>query len=359
MKAITATWMRGGTSKCWVFEWENLQVDGKTVDEVLLRLFGSPDSRQVDGVGGGTSTTSKAVIIKPSPDDDSDVHFTFAQVGIDEHRVDWGSNCGNCSATVAPYAIARGWVQPQTDETTVRAFNTNTDQTIIQKVATPGGVLPESGDQMIPGVPFPGLAVRLGFLDPAGRTTGHLLPTGNHKDVLDFAGQSIDSTLIDAGAPVVIVSAESLNLPNAQALTERTDLPDLLAKLDTLRREGAVTMGLVSTPAEAQRAIPKLAIVSPGSESGDEDLVVQMLSMGQPHPALPVTGSVALTMAAQEPGTVLHDLLTRDTSTGLALNTPAGMVQTWIDTDQGVPTVGTLRTARTLANATLPLPDTW
>jgi 2-methylaconitate cis-trans-isomerase PrpF len=359
MVAIAATWMRGGTSKCWVFEWENLQVDSKTVDEVLLRLFGSPDPRQVDGVGGGTSTTSKAVIIKQSPDSDSDVHFTFAQVGIEEHRVDWGSNCGNCSATVAPYAIARGWVQPQPGETTVRAFNTNTEQIVIQKIATPHGVLPDSGDQLIPGVPFPGVAVRLGFLDPAGRTTGTLFPTGNRKDVLEFAGQTIDGTLIDAGAPAVIVSAKSLDLPNAQALMSRSDLPRLLAQLDTLRREGAVKMGLVSSPAEAERAIPKLAIISPPSHGIDEDLVVQMLSMGQPHPAVPVTGSVALTMAAQEPGTVLHDLLTRDASSGLALNTPAGMVQTWIETDQGIPTVGTLRTARTLAHASLPLPHAW
>jgi 2-methylaconitate cis-trans-isomerase PrpF len=145
MYKIPAAWMRGGTSKCWVFEWDNLQVPGKSVDEVLLRLFGSPDHRQIDGVGGGTSTTSKAVILSRSLSEGADVDYTFAQVAIDEQKVDWGSNCGNCSAVVAPYAIQRGWVVPDGEVTTVRTLNTNTDQLILQKVPTPDGKLQEPG----------------------------------------------------------------------------------------------------------------------------------------------------------------------------------------------------------------------
>ena len=156
MDQVPAVWMRGGTSKCWVFLEEDLQHPTLTVDEVLLRLFGSPDSRQVDGVGGGTSTTSKAVILRRSDRPGVDVDYTFAQVGITEPRVDWGSNCGNCSAVVAPYAVAAGWVPAAEPLTTVRVLNTNTQQMIIQQVAVRDGAVDESPVQQIPGVPFPG-----------------------------------------------------------------------------------------------------------------------------------------------------------------------------------------------------------
>ncbi|WP_308113842.1 PrpF domain-containing protein [Arthrobacter sp. ISL-30] len=206
MLKIPATWMRGGTSKCWVFEWDSLQVPGKSVDEVLLRLFGSPDNRQIDGVGGGTSTTSKAVILSRSIAEDADVDYTFAQVGIEEQRVDWGSNCGNCSAVVAPYAIQRGWVNAGQDSTAVRALNTNTNQ--------------YSGTQMIPGVPFPGMPVGMGFFDPAGRTTGKLFPTGEPVDKLTFDGRQVAATLIDAGAPVVVLEAEAVGLTGHEIAAE-------------------------------------------------------------------------------------------------------------------------------------------
>src|SRR5687768_16635416 len=177
--------MRGGTSKCWVFDADVLATaGGLSADTTLLRLFGSPDPRQLDGVGGGTSTTSKAVILTPSNSPDADVDYTFAQVGIDEQRVDWGSNCGNCSAVVAPYAIERGWVEVGQESTAVRTLNTNTNQLILQKVDTPHGELGGTGTQMIPGVPFPGMPVGMGFFDPAGRTTGALFPTGEPIDKL-------------------------------------------------------------------------------------------------------------------------------------------------------------------------------
>lgn len=138
MTTIPATWMRGGTSKCWVFRRDDLRVPGVDLDDVLLALFGSPDSRQLDGVGGATSTTSKAVIVAPSAHEDIDVEYTFAQVGIDEAKVDWGSNCGNCSAVVASFAVREGWVPAAEDETTVRVLNTNTAQVIVQTLPTPG-----------------------------------------------------------------------------------------------------------------------------------------------------------------------------------------------------------------------------
>ncbi|WP_041653203.1 PrpF domain-containing protein [Pseudarthrobacter phenanthrenivorans] len=359
MFRIPAAWMRGGTSKCWVFEWDNLQVPGKSVDEVLLRLFGSPDSRQIDGVGGGTSTTSKAVILSRSVTDGADVDYTFAQVAIEEQKVDWGSNCGNCSAVVAPYAIDRGWVEAGQDNTSVRTLNTNTDQLILQKVPTPGGRLEDPGTQAIPGVPFPGLSVGMGFLDPAGRTTGRLFPTGERLEKVTFDGREVPATLIDAGAPLVILDAASVGLTGHETASQIDSQAALLVHLDDVRRDAAVRMGLAATRAEAERAIPKLALVSRASAEDEADLVVRMLSMGRLHPALAITGSVALTMAAQHEGTVVCELLSSDASSGLTMRTPAGLVQTWAETRDGVPVVGTLRSARRLADAELLLPATW
>jgi len=342
MFKIPATWMRGGTSKCWVFEWDSLQIPGKSVDEVLLRLFGSPDNRQIDGVGGGTSTTSKAVILSRSVSDDADVDYTFAQVGIDEQRVDWGSNCGNCSAVVAPYAIERGWVTPGPETTAVRTLNTNTNQLILQKVDTPGGELGHSGSQMIPGVPFPGMPVGMGFFDPAGRTTGKLFPTGEPQDKVTFDGRQVPATFIDAGAPVVIVEAESVGLTGHETAAEIDTRTELLVHLDDMRRDAAVQMGLAATRADAERAIPKLALVAPAGDTDEADLVVRMLSMGRLHE-----------------GTVAANLIRSDVSAGVTMRTPAGLVQTWAENREGTPVVGALRSARRLADAELLLPDTW
>ena len=178
-------------------------------------MFGSPDSRQIDGVGGATSTTSKAMILHRPAEEDIDVDFTFAQVGIEEAAVDWGSNCGNCSAVVGLYAIEKGWVVPSGDITRIVTRNTNTGQVIIQRVATPAGALPIVPDAQMPGVPFAGYRVGLGFQDPAGKTTGKLLPTGSATDTITAGGTRWTVSMVDAGAPVVIVRAEELGLDPA------------------------------------------------------------------------------------------------------------------------------------------------
>ncbi|XVX19251.1 PrpF domain-containing protein [Actinomycetota bacterium] len=251
MREIRATWMRGGTSKCWVFRREDLEVPGMTVDEVLLRVYGSPDRRQVDGVGGGTSTTSKAVILSQSDRPDVDVDYTFAQVGIEEAKVDWGSNCGNCSAVVAAFAVREGWVSTGDPSTSVRVLNTNTDQLIVQELDTPGGQLTEEPTASIPGVPFPGAPVRMGFLDPAGRTTGRLFPSGNPSDELPDGAGRIRATLVDAGAPVVALRASDVGLTGQESLAEIDASPELLARLDGIRRQSAVAMGIAPTPEAA------------------------------------------------------------------------------------------------------------
>jgi 2-methylaconitate cis-trans-isomerase PrpF len=351
MREIDATWMRGGTSKCWVFRREDLEVPDLSVDEVLLRLYGSPDHRQVDGLGGGTSTTSKAVILAPASQDGVDVEYTFAQVGIEEAKVDWSSNCGNCSAVVASFAIREGWVAPVAPETTVRVLNTNTGQLIVQHVPTPHARLDEAASETIPGVPFPGAPVRIGFVVPAGRSTGHLFPTGRRHDLV----ARVPVTLVDAGAPVVAVPATEMGVRGDEDLARLDLVPGLLARLDVVRREAGVLMGLAETPETVARAVPKLALVSAGGE--DDDLTVRMLSMGRFHPAVPVTGSVALTLAAAAEGTVVHDLVEADTDKGIRLGTPAGTVETFVEEHDGVPVVGVVRTYRRLAQGSVVLPD--
>lgn len=352
---VKATWMRGGTSKCWVFERSALEVPGFTTDEVLLRLFGSPDPRQIDGVGGGSSTTSKAVILSPSEEPGVDVDYTFAQVGIEQAVVDWGSNCGNCSAVIAPYALKHGWVHADDGQATVRIRNTNTGQLLIERMNLDG----TQSAEFIPGVPFPGQAVEIGFLDPAGGTTGQLFPAGEPLSTLQVAGSAThpgfeaEATLLDAGAPLVIITAAQAGLDAAdfsdwpaQALAESE-------RLERIRRAGAVAMGLAGSAEAAQRAIPKLAIVQSPGHGGEENFRVMMLSMGAPHPALAITGSVGLTMAARQPGTVLANLLSTEPGEVLCMQTPAGQIRTWQRQIEGRTAVGTTRTARELAEAQL------
>ena len=356
---VPAVWMRGGTSKCWVFKREDLEATGLPLDDVLLRLYGSPDPRQVDGVGGATSTTSKAVILSKSYEPGVDVEYTFAQVGIDEHKVDWGSNCGNCSAVVAPFALEKGWVEPHRGETLVRARNTNTGQTILQRVSTPDGRWAPQLDTVIPGVPFAGTAVGLGFVDPAGQTTGKLLPTGNVIDTLRVSGGEVEVSLLDAGAPLVIVSAETAGLHGIPFEGWSVEVLPELERLDAIRRAGAVAMGLAATAEAAERAIPKLAIAGPvdASQAAVEsaDVQIMMLSMGNPHPALAITGSVGLTIAAATSGTVVQRALAAPVGEDLRIRTPAGTITTWRRSIDGGDVVGSTRTARVLARAILPL----
>lgn len=352
---VSSHWMRGGTSKCWVFERAELDGTGVPLDDLLPRLYGSPDPRQIDGVGGGTSTTSKAIIVERSSTDGVDVDFTFAQVGIEDATVDWGSNCGNCSSTVGLFAVEQGWIETQDGYTRVMTRNTNTGQTIVQRLFTPGGELPATPTATMPGTVHPGFEVGLGFVDPAGLTTGDLLPTGNPRDRLVVNGEDYEVSLVDAGAPVVLLSAERLGFDVGSYADWVADIGPWLPALDAIRRAGAVAMGMVGHPGQAERAVPKFGLVS-APASDDADLQVLMLSMGRPHPAMPVTGSVAVTLAAQTPDTVVSDVCP-DAGSELRLRIPAGVLTTFMETDSGRQVVGVTRTARTLASATVHLPD--
>lgn len=351
---LRAHWMRGGTSKCWVFEQAAIQKTGFTADALLPRIFGSPDLRQLDGVGGATSTTSKAIIVQRSESEDIDVEFTFAQVGIEEAKVDWGSNCGNCSSVVGLYAIEQGWVAPGNDVTEVRTLNTNTKQTIVQTIPTPDRHLPDNLTSMVPGTVFPGHSVQLGFLSPEGRTTGKLLPTGHSISQIAAGDTTAEVSLIDAGAPLALIDAVKFGF-SAETYDDWFDQASAqLETLEAIRRQAAVEMGLAHAPRDAERAIPKIGLVSrPTDESAD--LQILMLSMGRPHPAMPITGSVGVSVAAQTEGTVVANSLGVPSGHELRIRIPGGVLSTFIDDSSLGRTIGVHRTARTLAEASLPI----
>lgn len=351
---IRAHWMRGGTSKCWVFELESLEQTGLPVGQVLLRLFGSPDDRQLDGVGGGTSTTSKAVLVSRSAAPDVDISFTFAQVGIEEAKVDWGSNCGNCSATVGLFAIEQGWVQPSHPQTRVRVFNENTGQHIVQTLDTPQGNLPSSPTEMMVGAHFAGHKVVLGFTNPEGGTTGTLFPSGNKMSALRVGDSVFRTTMVDAGAPTVLLPAEEFAL-DAVPYTDWPDaISDRLPMVDNIRRHAAVAMGLAETTDAAERAIPKIGIFSASPDS-NSDIQVLMFSMGKPHPALPITASVAITKAVKTPGTLTH--LRTVHPHVLKIRTPVGVIETRLTYEASGTEIGVVRTSRTIAEADLFIPE--
>jgi probable AcnD-accessory protein PrpF len=344
--AIRATLMRGGTSKGVFFAVDDLPKGlmqrPSLRDALLLRLIGSPDpyGRHTDGLGGATSSTSKVVIVSRSLREDCDVEFLFGAVSIDQPMIDWSGNCGNLSAAVGPFAIARGWVVPadvgstQLSMTTVRIWQQNIGKRIVAHVPTRGAHVLEAGSFQEDGVPFGSAEIRLEFLDPAEAGERGLLPTGQPTDLLHVpeleeflpadgktpAGR-IRATMINAGNPAVFIRADALRLTGRE-------LPDainrdikVLARLESIRARAAVAMGLARTVDEATRnrpATPKIAFVAAPatyrSSAGVDidkhgiDVLARIVSMGKLHHAFTGTGSIALAVAAALPGTIVSEV---------------------------------------------------
>jgi len=299
--AVPASWVRGGTSKCWIFQAADVDALPVTRDEFLLRAFGSPDLRQIDGIGGATSTTSKAIIVeirKPGQAADL-VRYSFAQVSVDHPRVEWLSNCGNCATALALYVVQHELVRLADNVTEFAMLNLTTGLVLQATVPTPGGTAPSQGGQLVRGVPFPGVPVDLGFTELTWSTHGTLLPTGRPVDQLIVAGSSYAVTLIDAGAPVAVIRAEAIGL------TGTDDADAVAARLPffaELRRSAARAMDLPDN----DQSVPKVGIIGPGNDSAE--LHARMISMSAPHPAIGLTSAVALAAAATIPGSLVHDL---------------------------------------------------
>jgi len=326
--SIPATYMRGGTSKGVFFTLGDLppaaQVPGEARDKLLLRVIGSPDpyEKQIDGMGGATSSTSKTVILSMSGSPDHDVDYLFGQVSIDKPFVDWSGNCGNLSAAVGPYAIANGLVDPakvpHNGIAEVRIWQVNIQKTIVAQVPITDGEVQETGDFELDGVTFPAAEIPVAFMDPADGE-GAIFPTGNVVDDLDVPGVGVlKATLINAGIPTVFVDAEALGYTGCELQEAINGDARALAMFETIRAHGAVRMGLINhvDKAASRQHTPKVAFVAPAASytasSGKAvnaesiDLVVRALSMGKLHHAMMGTAAVAIGAAAAIQGTLVN-----------------------------------------------------
>jgi probable AcnD-accessory protein PrpF len=327
---VPATYMRGGTSKGLFFKLDDLpeaaRVAGPARDRLLMRVIGSPDpyGKQIDGMGGATSSTSKTVILSKSTHPDHDVDYLFGQVAIDSAFVDWSGNCGNLSAAVGPFAISNGLVDPARVPADgialVRIWQANIGKTIIAHVPMTGGAVQETGDFELDGVTFPAAEVRLEFLDPAEDGDGSaMFPTGNLIDDLEVPGVgTFKATLINAGIPTIFLDTEALGYTGTELQDAINDDARALARFEAIRAYGAVRMGLIKEISEAasRQHTPKVAMVAPPqaytASSGkdikaeDIDLLVRAMSMGKLHHAMMGTAAVAIATAAAVPGTLVN-----------------------------------------------------
>lgn len=321
---IPAVYMRGGSSKGVFFHARDLPPAGPARDALLLRVIGSPDpyGKQIDGLGGATSSTSKVVVIAPSCRPDCDVDYLFGAPAIEVPVIDWSGNCGNLSAAVGPFAISEGLVQaPRDGLARVRIWQANLGKRILAHVPMANGEVQEEGDFRFDGMAFPAAEVVLDFLDPAG-SDGSVLPTGRAVDELDVPGLGrLPVTLLNAGNPTVFVRAETLGLSGTETQAQVNGDGPLLARLEALRAAGAVAMGLAATAAQATAErphTPKLCLITPPQtyrvaggkqvQAEELDVIARMISMGKLHHAIPGTGAVAVAVAAALPGTLVHTL---------------------------------------------------
>ncbi|MHC8298863.1 2-methylaconitate cis-trans isomerase PrpF [Pseudomonas sp. ZS1P83] len=329
---IAATYMRGGTSKGVFFSLKDLpeaaQIPGPARDALLLRVIGSPDpyDKQIDGMGGATSSTSKTVILSKSIKADHDVDYLFGQVSIDKPFVDWSGNCGNLSAAVGSFAISNGLVDasriPQNGVAVVRVWQANIGKTIITHVPITQGEVQETGDFELDGVTFPAAEVQVEFMDPAAEEEGgggSMFPTGNLVDDLEVPGVgTFKATMINAGIPTIFVNAEDIGYTGTELQGAINSDPKALAMFETIRAYGALRMGLIKNLDEAAKRqhTPKVAFVAKPADyvassgkaiaAGDVDLLVRALSMGKLHHAMMGTAAVAIGTAAAISGTLVN-----------------------------------------------------
>ncbi|MDA8453011.1 2-methylaconitate cis-trans isomerase PrpF [Acidovorax sp. NCPPB 3859] len=352
---IPATYMRGGTSKGVFFRLQDLpeaaRRPGAARDALLLRVIGSPDpyGKQIDGLGGATSSTSKAVILAPSSRPGHDVDYLFGQVSIDSAFVDWSGNCGNLSAAVGPFAIASGLVAqariPENGACTVRIWQANIGKTIVAHVPIAHGQVQETGGFELDGVTFPAAEIPIEFLDPAdeggeGGEGGAMFPTGNVVDDLDVPGVgTVRATLINAGIPTIFLNAQDIGYTGRELQGEINEDKSALARFERIRAWGAVKTGLIKDVNEAatRQHTPKIAFVAPPADyvassgkpvrADEVDLLVRALSMGRLHHAMMGTAAVAIGAAAAVPGTLVHLAAGGGTRNAVRFGHPSGTLR--------------------------------
>lgn len=337
-RGYNAVFMRGGTSKGVFFRFDELPDDLTERDEIFVHALGSPDpyGRQLNGLGGGVSSLSKAVIVGPSTKDGADVDYTFAQVVIDEPVVDYSATCGNLSSAIGPFAVDQGLVAAKNGQQTVRVHNTNTGKIYHATFLVADGVFDPAGDFQIPGVGGSGSQIRLDYLEPGGATTGELLPSGNAIDVLNVPELGeVEVSAVDASNAVVFVSADRLG----KTATENVDELELdnafMDALESIRRVAGVAMGLAKAPEDVPLGNPKIGIVGMPAKSvsldgkvlssNDMDITARIVSMGQVHRALPLTGAMCLGVACRIPGSIPHKICGPQTG-DIRIANPSGIL---------------------------------
>jgi 4-oxalomesaconate tautomerase len=339
--------MRGGTSKGLYFRLSDLPADVESRDRILLSAMGSPDLRQIDGLGGADPLTSKVAVVSPSARPDADVDYLFLQVVVDEPRVDPSQNCGNILAGVGPFAIEQGWVHPSGDVTQVRIHMVNTKSLAVASIRTPGGRVQYDGEARIDGVPGTAAPILLDFLDIAGSSCGALLPTGNARDLVD----GVTVTCIDNGMPVVLIRAADLGRSGNETVAELETNAELKARIERIRLAAGPLMNLGDV---AAKTVPKMCLVAPPKHGGA--ISTRTFIPHRVHKSIGVLGAVSVATACVMPGSVAADMARASPGSGLSsfdIEHPTGFftVQIEVELMGGVPTVkrsALLRTARKL-----------
>jgi 4-oxalomesaconate tautomerase len=340
--------IRGGTSKGAFFLADDLPPDPAARDDLLLRIMGSPDPRQIDGLGGAQTVTSKVAVVSPSADPDCDVDYLFLQVGVDAATVSDRQNCGNLLAAVGQFAVERGLVAAWPDETAVRIRMVNSGSRAVSRFATPGGRVDYAGDTAIDGVPGTAAPVALDMADTEGSTCGALLPTGRLVDEID----GLAVTCVDNGMPVVLVRAADLGRTGYESPADLADDAELTERVQSLRIQAGKLMGLGDVTGAS---VPKTTLLAAPRAGGA--ICTRTFIPVHPHPAIGVLGAVSVVTGALLDGAVGHDLLVLPAGGGpLDVEHPSGALQVEVELDGSDPprvrrsTV--IRTARPLFDGT-------
>lgn len=367
--------MRGGTSKALFFKEGDLPEDRAKCDQILLAAFGSPDTRQIDGLGGADPLTSKCAIVGPSTRNGIDVDYTFAQVSVDRPYVDWANNCGNISSAVGLFAVEEKWVKFESGEACVRVLNTNTNKVMEICVPVEGGVPKEEGDTSIPGVPGTASAIRVGFLGAGGAVTGKLLPLGKPVEEVDIGEYgAFTLSVVDAANPLFFVPADQVGWTGSETAAEMEASQVALARLERIRGEVAFKLGFVLDPARARlesQSIPKVAVVASPEDyvdasgnfvsSNEHDLRGRMLSMGKAHKAYALTGAICTAAAAYTEGTLVNRIVQEargELPKTLRIGHPAGVIEVEAEVENGELLKATVvRTARRLMEGMVCIPS--
>ncbi len=336
--------MRGGTSKGPYFKADDLPADIGARDRTLLAVMGSPDLRQIDGLGGADTLTSKVAIVSPSTRPGVDVDYLFAQVDIPRAIVDTGPSCGNMLSGVGPFAIESGMVKAQDGTTSVAIFDVNTQSRIEAVVQTPGGRVNYQGDAAIDGVPGTAAPIILNFMDAVGAKTGKMLPSGHAMEKI----QGIDVSCLDVCMPMVLMRAADLGLTGLEGRAEIDNNKELLARIETIRLEAGLRMGFGDV---TESVMPKVGLLS--EPRGTGAITSRYLTPHKLHAAHAVTGAVCVATACLLEGSVAWDLARRPGGNPCTIwiEHPTGMVDVRMETAGAGPTLqvikaGILRTAR-------------